>query len=384
MIARHAAAALALAAFLSPVSAPAAQGPAYVNVARAVAAHPLHAMLAQYDREIAALRATLTVPRKAIPPQRRAPAPRVWRAAPARRSRTCAPLPRARGTDDRTTERDALAAAGSSQRAADRAMAAYSAELARETSASLAAYGDSIAERNARALAARRQQLHERELTLAFDLARSNAGHRLALRLKLDDLRLDRSDRARVAAELAAMNARETRAVAAMRRDDAAVLAAYESRLRSDGATEYARMAAQLKAKAAANLATRRRVLRAGANAPAAQQLTHQAAAFSASYRPSADAQAVANGLHAASADISRRFAVLGATASASQHETVAQISTLQANRDALYRAMVRQVMREALAAAKARNLAGVAATPARPRGSVDVTPAVEAALRSF
>lgn len=383
MIARHAAAALALAAFLSPVSAPAAQGPAYVNVARAVAAHPLHAMLAQYDREIAALRATLTVPSGDPAAEARAGAAGLARGAGAAQPHLRAIAART-GADDRTTERDALAAAGSSQRAADRAMAAFSAELARETSASLAAYGGSIAERNTRALAARRQQLHERELTLAFDLARSNAGHRLALRLKLDDLRLDRSDRARVAAELAAMNARESRAVAAMRRDDAAVLAAYESKLRSDGEAEYARMAAQLEAKAAANLATRRRVLRSGANAPAAQQLTHQAAAFSASYRPSADAQAVANGLHAASADISRRFAVLGATASASQHETVAQIRTLQANRDALYRAMVRQVMREALAAAKARNLAGVAATPARPRGSVDVTPAVEAALRSF
>ncbi len=382
MIARHAAVPLALAALLSAVAARAVEAPAYVDVARAVAAHPLHAMLAQYDREIAALRATLTVPTSGAPAvQARAGAATVARAADSAQPHLGAIAARP-GAGDRALERDAIASAGSSQRAADRAMAAYSAELARETSASLAGYGRSIAERNARALAARRQQLRERELTLAFDLARSNGGRRLALRLKLDDLRLDRSDRTRVAAELAAMNARESRAVDAMRRDDAGLLAAYERKLHGDGTAEYARMAAQLEAKSAANLATRRRVRSAGTNAPAANGLTQQTAAFSASYRPNADAQAVADRLHGASVDISRRFADLGAAASGSQRETIAQIRTLQVNRDALYRSIVRQIMREAVAAAKARNLPGVRAHAARPRAGVDVTPAVEAALR--
>ena len=109
MIARHAAVPLALAALLSAVAARAVEAPAYVDVARAVAAHPLHAMLAQYDREIAALRATLTVPTSGAPAvQARAGAATVVRAA-TRRSRTWAPSPHgpARATG-RWTRRDRI------------------------------------------------------------------------------------------------------------------------------------------------------------------------------------------------------------------------------------------------------------------------------------
>ena len=187
-------------------------------------------------------------------------------------------------------------------------MRAFAADLARETSASLAAYGRSIGERSARALAARRHNCSSARLTLAFDLARSNGGKRLALRLKLDHLHLDRTDRAHCSRARRDRRARiERRRGDATRRRD--VLADYERDLRREGAGELARMAAQLEFKAAANMELRRRVLRGGANAePSAAQRAAQATAFAASYRPDADARAVANGLSGASADISRRF----------------------------------------------------------------------------
>ena len=90
---------LALAAFLVAAPAPAAQTPAYVDVAHAVAADPLHAVLAQYDREIATLRATLNVPAAGdVARQARSGAAALfWREE---RVRTAA-LGRARGTPRR-------------------------------------------------------------------------------------------------------------------------------------------------------------------------------------------------------------------------------------------------------------------------------------------
>jgi Skp family chaperone for outer membrane proteins len=372
--------ALALAALLTNATASAAEAVGYVDVARAVAAHPFHPVLAQYDREIAALRGTLeALPSGDPTAQAQRGAAALARGTDSAQTRLQA-MGGSSGGDDRSRERTALTSVRTSQRAADRAMATYSAELVRETRASVESYRRSIAERNARALAARRQQLHERELTLAFDLARAHAGKRLTLRLKLDHLHLDGTDRRRLGRELAALNADESRAVAAMRRTDAGVLAAYERELERDGAAENARMAAQLRANATANLALRRRVLRAGPSA-GAPDLSTQAASFAASYRSEADARTVADSLRAASDDVSKRFALLAASDRASRDETVRRIRALRADRNSLYQSILARIRRASETLLRERHLSKLELRGKRPAGSVDLTPAVETEL---
>jgi hypothetical protein len=131
-------------------------------------------------------------------------------------------------------------------------------------------------------------------------------------------------------------------------------------------------MAAQLRAKAVANLALRRHVLHVD---PA------RIAAFRSSYRASSDAAEIGAAARGASADIARRFAAVAETEGKSRGALVSQIRTLQADRDALYRSIVVQVLREARAIAGARRLDGLEVSTARPRGSVDLTPAVRTAL---
>lgn len=341
----------------------------FVDLTRAVADHPLHAMLAQYDREIAALQGTLREPGLSdLPAQADNAAAAIARTGAAAQAHA-RDVAAASAANDRRESVSLGDVFGAPQRTE---MGAYATELARETNGTIAAYERSISQRTSRALAARAQQLLEKELTLAFDLARANAGKWLALRLKLTHLHLDREDRARYTAELLALNRAESRAVAAMRGSDHAILARYAQQLRQDGARQSAAMAEQLRAKAAANLAMRRRALQVN---PA------QAAAFRSSYRASADASDVAGGMSAASADIARRFNTVAQSDRQSQRGVADQLRTLQANRDALYRAIVAQIVREAKTIAASRHLASVTVAATRPSGSVDLTPSVRQRL---
>ncbi len=363
---------VALAIALAGATGPSAGTIGFVDLARAVADHPLHAMLAQYDREIAALQGTLREPGLSdLPAQADNAAAAITRTGGAAQAHA-RNVAAASAANDRRESASLGDVFGAPQRAE---MGAYAAELARETNGSIAAYERSISERTSRALAARAQQLREKELTLAFDLARANAGKRLVLRLKLTHLHLDRDDRARYTAELLALNRAESHAVAAMRRSDAAILAGYAQQLRRDGARQNAAMAEQLRAKAAANLAMRRRALEVN---PA------QAAAFRSSYRASADASDIAAGMSAASADIARRFSTVAQSDRQSQRGVAEQIRTLKANRDALYRAIVAQIVREAKTLAASRHLASVRVAATRPSGSVDLTRSVRNYLSQF
>ncbi|MGA8100323.1 MAG: hypothetical protein WB810_16830, partial [Candidatus Cybelea sp.] len=269
--------------------------------------------------------------------------------------------------------------------AADTEMAAYRSELARGTAANLAAYEDSIAARNERALAARRQQLLEQELTLAFNLARQHGGQRFILTLKLRELHLDSERRERLEGELSALERSEANAVAMMHRTNTAILERYREDLQRDGADANARMAAQLRSTAAANLTLRLQVLQAEARTAAMLPNFPMAlASFAASYRSQDDAVAIVDGLRNASRELSQRFTQLGDAAGRSQRETEAQIATLKANRDSLYRSMIAQIERDAQRLARERGLAGVVVSGTRPNGSVDLTRSIEADLARF
>ena len=354
----------------------------FVDLPRLVASHPLYRVLAEYDSEIAALRSTQNV--AAL----RDPAAAAARSATALQAEATAAAARAQvigrhdPTTDRAREQAAIAQLTLSERAAGSGMATYTAQLASETDANLRAYREALSERSERAYAARKQQLREKELTLAYDLARRDAAKRVTLRLKLDDLHLDSKRRANLEAELAALNAAEERGVGAMRRADAAQLTTYRAQLERDAAANSGEMDQQLRSGAGANYTILQRVFHEAGNGFQALPLPSQLVAFTRSYAASSNARAIASGMQTAGRDLSQRFRQIAAVDAQSQRDAAAQLRTLEADRDALYRSIVAQVKAEALTLARRRALGGVEFVNTTPKaGRLDLTPAIAARI---
>lgn len=297
-----------------------------VGATHAGALSPWYPLLARYDREISALRHTLAE----IPPDR----------IPSAGTRPATASSNA--SVDRAVERAALQAVLASRRARG-TMDGYAAQLERETQATIASYARAIATRERRAYDARERQLREKESSLQFDLAQADGGERLELRLKLQDLHLDARRRAALCARLGALDASERRRVDAQRAADDVILASYGNRLQHDGDSSIAQMTETLRAKAAANLAIRRRAFAAETAADASfGDLPAKVRTFASSYRTGA-AAAVAASLRSADRDISSQVRSLRARDERSRRETIAQIRMLQAQRAALYRAILAQ-----------------------------------------
>jgi hypothetical protein len=355
-------------ALLLVAAAPGQHSVAFADLAQLVRAHPLYGVLRQYDREIAALRSTMNVTAASGPAESRHVAPpRIPVAAVA--------------APDGARERRATNAALAPQ-SGDDELGAFSHDVTRETDASLAAYRTALATRVDRAYAARAQQLREKELTRAFDVEREDAGQRLSLRLKLADLHLTAPTRSRLAAKLAALDARERDAVAAVRRSDAAILAAYRTQVERAAAAAEAAMATELREKGGANVAIRRNVAQAASGPHTAlPNLRSQAAAFERDGRVQSGDADVHGAMAAASASIATRFAQLRAADSQSTREISAQIAQLRQARAALYRRIVDEIRQDARAAAQERHVASVRFDAPRSAGSLDLTAVVRKEL---
>jgi hypothetical protein len=349
----------------------------FVDLPHVLAVHPLHSVLEGYDREIAALRGT----QSAFGPSEPAAQTIDAAAATARDAREAQSKVRAIASDgegrDRAQERATLSAALAAPQG-DRAMAEYRDALTRATNTSLRDYADAIAARTARALAARQQQLREKESTFALGLARRDAGQRLELRLKLQHLHLERQARAELEAQMAALLRRDATALAAMRRDDAVVLQAFRRALVREGGVDGTRMAAELRSKAAANLALRLRVLRSSASLRTlAPSVAARLAAFESSYRLGSDVANIEAALRNAGSALPQRFQRLAEIDRRSRAEVAAQIHRLQENRRTLYLALVARIESDARGLMRARGLRDLRVSGTRPRGSVDLTAAV-------
>jgi hypothetical protein len=371
-----------LLAVLLTGGAPGGASIGFADLPRLIAAHPLHGVLAAYDREIAALRSTRTVAGLDDP------ARRARSGAALLRNRSGAARLRAQAIAARDTRPDwlqenaTLSTIVASRGASERAASQYSDELNREVAASLLAFERATAQRTGRALRARREQLREKELMLAYDLARRDAPKRLLLRLKLSELHLNAATRTALESQLAGLNERERDALAVARRRDAAVLGSYRRQLQDEGAGANARMASQLRAKGAANDAIRLHAFQAESNAAAAlPDVPSQLALFRSSYRSAADAQAIAEGFGAAGVDLSRRFGELSDVDDGSRAATAAQIQRLTVDRAKLYRSIVAQIERIADRLARTRHLTKVLVGNSRPKGSIDLTDVIQAAF---
>ena len=355
----------------------------FADLPQLIDAHPLHGVLAQYDRELSALRGTQSVPRLTDPAARAEHGAAKLKGDAAVAATRAQRIASSATASDRGEENGALAAIGALRTARERDVAAYDAELQRETGASFAAFGQATADRIERAYEASGQQLREKELTFAYDLARQDAPKRLRLRLKLgNDAYLSDATRAALRSELAVLGRREAVALSRMRRDDAATLANYLNELSRRGTAANARMSVQLSGKAAANLAIRRRASQAESNADAAfPALDSELAFFRSTYRSQSDASAIASGLHSISGEISGRFGQIAQADRESRGATNQQLAQLESDRRDLYRAIVAQIERTAEKIRLQRHLTGVVLTGSRPKGSVDLTAAVRGQL---
>lgn len=346
--------------------------PAGIHLDRLVREHPFYAGVLQDERAIAALRASLSLP--------------AFADATARMNASLAALRRDLGdeathialmtqhrADDLARAQDEAAAALLAQQRAGRApeaasvrndverryreqyahlrndaqgsMAAYRATIAAQTNHDYRAYTASVQRQTERAYAARAQQFHEKEATLALDLAKADAGRRLPLQARLRTLYLRPERRKALSAELHAVDAAEKAKVDALRRRNDAELRAYQGTLRARAGSELAGMAAQLQARTQSNLAARRDAMVAqidgapqlalGAGAPDANtnggaQAQLQALRSRGAADIRAQAHAIAQAFQNARSDLPQRLSAQRDRAVASRAGALAQIASLQ------------------------------------------------------
>lgn len=284
-------------------------GATHAPLQQAIQRDPLYPVLQQYDREIAALRATESAPGLTQIGRR------IAAASAAVRHETVAARTATKG--------------GTPTAPSHATIAEYQRRLGRQTDAAIAAYRQSIATRTQRALAARAQQLRERESTLSFDLAQRDASKETALRLKLHYLHLFPQARAQLEGRLHALQARDASAVAAARSSDGAALAAYRAQLDAQESRDVATMTARLRRDQAANLAIRKRALANGGGRPIDPRTGSIVRAFASTQR-----------------DANERYTSLARQNAKSYDAARAQLAALEADRAALYRFILERAKR--------------------------------------
>lgn len=335
----------------------------WVDVQKLVAQHPLYPVLAQYDREIAAMRSTERVTGLRTIATAVANDAARMRASTANADRRAQAMSAPNGSAYRSREQAYLSGM-QSQRIPNDDAASFRTGASQSGKATLAAYRAAMAQRTQRALAARAQQLREKESTLAFDLEKSHAGQRLVLTTKLRNLHLDTTQRAALQGKLDALDASVASAVAVRRHSDDAVLSAYGAQLRAQESADDTRMGETVARSTKANVARRANVR---------ESLPPESAALR-GYDPATGASNVGTAIANAGRDLDGRFAQLQSVERSSRADTDLRIASLQAARQRLYDAIVTQIRNDASRLARQRNMTGVIYERAPSSGRVDLT----------
>jgi hypothetical protein len=391
--------ALVLLAILSGCAAQAAAPGASINLNALVHAHPLYGTLAQYDRQIAGLRATLHLPEfsrktQAFTNASHATAQTLTRSANRAKDIAAFPTPdvselRQNASLNAPTESRVRSdmqhtyttQASQLHTAAAQAMDRYRTQLLRQQQTALADYERSMQARVQQAYVSRRQQLYEKESALELDLAKAHAGQRLTIRAKLQTLQLDDERRRRLDAQMQALQAHDDAIVAKQHRRDQAQLDVLLSSLQARANADIARMRSTLEQRTQANLAERQRVL-------AAQNAQHATLNLGQSAQPSRranDTNAALDSLLAAQPadpqtflrardDLAQQFTAVRQADDTATQSTWQQLAALNQARAQLYTDIVSQVMKEAHAVANSRGLAHVYTSASSPPGTVDIT----------
>jgi hypothetical protein len=378
--------------FLAGCAASAQPAPPSVDARALLPSHPLYGTLAQYDREIKALRATLYTREfrhagndidasiAALRSDVNAASANintlVAKKADAYAARqdaaVSALLADANSTapsssDVRAHLQQAYEAEYAQLRSgADRDMASYQSALEAQQRQAYSAFVQSVQDHTQQAYSARAQELREQESNLLLDMARKQATQRMQIRAKLQTLYLRPGQRAKYQAQLRALQQSEERALAALHARNAGILATYRAKLLAQADSDIAKTAAELQARTAANLAARRDVLaaqRAAASGtlPVAAPRTHASPGTPADLRAEvaalrnrgrndflSAAQNTVGAYSAARDDLTNRFVALRDADKESTKTTEAQIAALQRDRDALYLQMTTQIADDA------------------------------------
>jgi hypothetical protein len=315
---------------LAGCAASAQTGPR-VDVAALVRDHPLYGTLAQYDRQIAALNATLHTQ---------------FANATAQATNARAAVSRDLTRASSVTQR--VASAGFPAAQPPVAANGYLSVLQSQSQSDYANFISAINARTQRAYTNRAQTLRESESNLELDIARKDAPQRLQLRAQLQTLDLTPQQRAFLTSQLATLQRRETAQLDALRSADAQILESYRKQVNAQAQSGAAAMQAKIRASVDANVAAHRNV--AAMNTPAMRAQYQKLMRA-----PLPGAQAYATAQRDLTADFSG-IATANADAVAS---TRAEIAALQRDRSALRATIVSQIEAEANAIAHSRGYSG-------------------------
>ncbi|GAC1441207.1 MAG: hypothetical protein NVS3B17_08330 [Vulcanimicrobiaceae bacterium] len=251
----------------------------------------------------------------------------------------------------------------------------------------------SLAERASRAFRAKADELQKKESDYALALASDDAAERLSLRAKLANLALDDASRDEVKKQLAALDAKEADALAAMKNRDQSTLVALQSNLHDRVRTELGTQVAQMRKRTVAKIderetSTRKQlvaqlrplpqVASGGVNVPAgiAPDMRAKLEALHERYQRDFDRDARASiaSFQATRVDLTRRFRELGSVDRTARAGAAREMDALVKQRGDLYGQMVAQIGREVKTIAQKRGINVVVSDVVAPAGGVDLT----------
>lgn len=249
-------AALATGGCAPNVHSSAIRGTGYIRLDDVVKAHPLYAQLTQLDDAIAAINLQVVAPQVPLSSKQITAQVAVLngqlRAAQDRANKILAQKQRDYARREQQAVAAALAAAGvrgsgasaaqqmsgaSAQQAAQAAQAAnadlmaYQQNVIAQDNAASSSVAKQLQTQAAQKYRAKAEQLQQNETDLSLRLTQQDAGTRLAVKMKLNNLALDPDARKQAQAQLASLAAKESAALGAQRNADEATLRAYRAEL---------------------------------------------------------------------------------------------------------------------------------------------------------
>ncbi len=403
------AALLTVAACAPNVHSSAIRGAGYIRVADVVKHHPLYGQLSQLDDAIAAINLQSTprqVPLGAA--QIAAQTKQLNRElydAQTRANKILALKQRDYANRENQAISAALAAAGihgsgasaaaqmsgasaqqvqQAARAADQDLMAYQQNVISQDSAATSSIARQLQIQAAQKYRAKAEQLQQNETDLSLRLTQSDAGARLAIKMRLSNLALDPAARKQAQDQLGAINAKEAAALETMRNADAATLRAYHAELDRQTGDAMRNQVGAIHDQTRAKLEERRNEVGSQlrslgppsmpTNVP--PDVQNRIAAIHRQYvgEFQADAAKTVQDYNATKSDLDRQFAALhgadvGATGAAGR-----ELDALQKRRGELYQQIVGQVERDAKRIAKEKGFSIVFSDIWAAAGGYDLT----------
>ncbi|MBC5815598.1 MAG: hypothetical protein GIW97_03560 [Candidatus Eremiobacteraeota bacterium] len=235
----------------------------------------------------------------------------------------------------------------------------------------------------------RADELSAKESQASLEMATRDSAQRISLRAKLNNLALDDALRAQVKAQLAALDRKESDAVATMRKNDSTTLAAYQAQLRAQTSADIAKQAGAIHDQTKAKLAARHASVSSqvtsviqSLGAPAASSGSLSAATqtkiaqIDRQYKEQFKAEVgkTMADYNRTRTDLDARFAELHGVNATSQSSAARQLDALHRQRDQLYNQIVAQIQHEVQTIATARGLKVVFINLVAPVGGIDLT----------